>query len=821
MDLAIKIERLKKAIHLEEDSKFINMEGKNEVFSSFMTKSLKAISQELELTIAYELSKQYEFYPRMDLIGRMELIKLSKKAISDLNITPKKNNIKSKSDNESIFFNKHPSEINVKWVPGIGETLSKTLNKLNIKTVQDLLLYWPREHINFKERLLIKDLTLGEDATIVGVVKKVNAFQSPKNPNLSILNAQINDPTGSINLSKFVAGRSNRYLLEQYKKQFPLNSLVMVSGRVQKDKGNRFQLANFSLQTLEEDSKPNSSDNTESLDVGRIVPIYSLTEGITQFKLRKIIYNAIDKYSDLLIESLPLEILQDHELMNLNLAVREMHYPESEDSLEEAKKRIAFEEFWLMQLPLSIKRYQNIQKKITEDKRPIIMKDYGPVNSLLGLLPFNLTNAQQKVFNEIVKDLTMEYPMNRLVQGDVGSGKTIVALLTMLIAVERGEQAIMMAPTEILAEQHFKKFQELLCQIGIKIALLTGSQKAAERREILTGLANGQIKIAVGTHALIQDGVEFHNLGLAVIDEQHRFGVKQRDLLRRKASNDKDQVKFVDCLHMTATPIPRTLALTMHGNLDLSEIDELPPGRKPIKTKIIPGSNRRSAYEFLRGQLKEGRQAYVVYPLIEESESLSAKAVTKETEKLSEVFKEYRVEAIHGKMSAEEKDSIMTQFRKSEVQMLVGTTVIEVGVDVPNSTIMVIENAERFGLAQLHQLRGRVGRGSNQSYCILFGNTKNPTTLERLKVMEETENGFVIAQKDLQLRGPGEFLGTRQSGLSDFGLASLMTHGHLLEQARLAANQYVEKDPSLEELPKQTKLRLDDIKDKAALIEGG
>ncbi len=885
------IQKIHKAISLEEEAQFTDLIGLKEAFSKFMQSSLRILQTDHQLSIAGELRKQYELYHCMNMFDRMNLLKRTKKVFHDLeedleidtqlntkvnlgnalskakhdssqlkdgtngkNNPPPSTSIHTSAEEEKIYIlqnqaNKEKNELSkvqnnslskktvsvkvntiacnaelktnkekfiesletdIKWIPGVGERLAIVLNKLGVFTVADILAHWPRQHLNFKERLPIRDLKVGAEATIVGLISKVNAFQSPRNPNLSILNAKVTDSTGSISLNRFVAGKSNKFLLEQYKKQFPLDSLVMVSGRVQADRSTRYQLSNFSLQVIDEDG----NTAKESLEVGRMVPVYALTEGLHQSRLRKIIFNALEKFEDKIEETLPSELINEFKLISLKEATRQMHFPTDEESLELAKRRIIFEEFFSLQLPLAIKYQQNQQEKIGDTAREIKLSEEGPINSLLKLLPFELTGAQKRVFHEIMRDLGKDSPMNRLIQGDVGSGKTIVALLTMLVAVERGEQAAMMAPTEILAEQHFRKFQEFLSQIGIKVALLVGSQRAAERREILTGLANGQIQIVVGTHALIQERVEFANLGLVVVDEQHRFGVRQRDQLRRKGGE-----KLADCLFMTATPIPRTLALATYGNLDLSEIDELPPGRKPIKTKIVAGANRSKAHEFVKKQLVTGRQAYIVYPLIEESESLSAKAVTVEASKLQKNYAEYKVGVIHGKLAPDEKDQVMSEFRKGEIHVLVGTTVIEVGVDVPNSTIMIIENAERFGLAQLHQLRGRVGRGSEQSYCFLFADSKAENTIERLKIMEETENGFIIAQKDLEIRGPGELMGTRQSGLSDFGLASMATNGELLEQARDAARKLVMEDPELKHLPEPLKRKINSLKQKAQLIE--
>ncbi len=809
MSLPPLINRINKAIQVEEDAQFSDIWGQNESFSGFMRRSFSFIFKEHQITTASELSRKYAIYQTLDLPSRMDLVKNTKRILLDLTNEPKT----VKPTTKEFKAKSKLWETDVKWVPGVGETASKILNRLGIFTVYDLLCYWPREHLDFSKRVYIKDLKVGLETTILGMVTKVTAFQSPRNPNLAILTVRISDPTGTVSINKFIAGRSNKFILEGYKKQFPINSLVLVSGRVQFDKQTRYQLANFSAEVIEERNE-NEEAQTESLEVGRVVPVYRLTEGLNQGRLRKIIFKALDRFSNELEETLPESITQEFNFLSLKKCVAEMHFPESLESLEQAKKRIIFEEFLLLNFPLAIKRYE-LRK--SAKPRSLELKSKGLVEKFLQILPFELTGAQRKVFEEIMLDLQKDRPMSRLVQGDVGSGKTVVALLAMLLAVDNGKQAAMMAPTEILAEQHFRKFQEWMTQIGVKVALLIGSQRAAERREVLTGLANGQVQIVVGTHALIQEGVDFSSLGLVVIDEQHRFGVKQRDLLRKKGENND----IVDCLFMTATPIPRTLALAMHGNLDLSEIDELPPGRKPIRTRIVEPKNRVAAHEFVKKQLAEGRQAYIVYPLIDESESLSAKAVTEEAQKLKKTYKDFEVGIVHGKLSPEEKESVMSAFRKNEIQVLVGTTVIEVGVDVPNSTIMIIENAERFGLSQLHQLRGRVGRGSEQSYCFLFTDSKAETTQERLQILEKTENGFVIAQEDLRLRGPGELIGTRQSGLSDFGLASLASHGELLEQTRNIAIEAIEQDPQLSQFPTVFRERVNQSMERLSSLGGG
>jgi ATP-dependent DNA helicase RecG len=490
---------------------------------------------------------------------------------------------------------------------------------------------------------------------------------------------------------------------------------------------------------------------------------------------------------------LPVEIKERLNLCELRQAYQQIHFPRDMEAFELARRRLVFDELFSIQLQMAQRRHKFDK---TEGALSITCKEGGYVERLLQSLPFSLTGAQKRVFGQITNDLASPKPMHRLVQGDVGSGKTIVALLAIMIAIENRFQGVMMAPTEILAEQHFRQFQKLITPLGLRVCLVVGKQGVKERREVRQQLLAGQINLAVGTHALLEEDVEFQNLGLIIIDEQHRFGVKQRARLKAKSQSP-------ELLTMTATPIPRTLALTMHGDLDVSEIDELPPGRKPVETKLLRPGQKKQLLQFIRQQIDAGRQAYVVFPLIEESESLSAKAATQEFERLKEEkdFAGLSIGLMHGKLKPQEKDEVMDQFRNGEFQILVCTTVIEVGVDVPNATVMVIENADRFGLAQLHQLRGRVGRGAQQSFCFLIADAKSEPTRERLGIMEQTNDGFVIAEKDLELRGPGEFMGYRQSGLPDLILADLVKDARTLEEARNIAIELVKEDPELAQYP--------------------
>lgn len=688
-----------------------------------------------------------------------------------------------------------PNEVSVQYVKGVGPKIAALLKNLGIETAGDLLRHYPRKHLDFQNRLPIRQLQIGMEATVFAQIRQVSAYQS-KRSNISIVNVLLSDGTGSLSITRFIGGKGNKYLLDRYKDQFPKGATVIASGVVERDKySNKLALKNAEVEILGvlDDGGGIEDLQSQSIHLGRLVPVYALTEGLSLRYLRNIIKNALDAFGDHLEDPLPQDLREKYNLMDLRTALIAMHFPEEPESKDEARRRLVFDELFHIQLLLARRRYKFEQ---TEGALSIELVENGLVRRLVDSLPFSLTRAQTRVFGEIAKDLASPKPMHRLVQGDVGSGKTIVALMACLVAVDNAFQAVVMAPTEILAEQHYKQFKERLAPLGLRVGFVVGKQGAKERREVLQDIRSGQVHVAVGTHALLEDAVEFPNLGLIVIDEQHRFGVKQRARLKAKSMTP-------ELLTMTATPIPRTLALTMHGDLDVSEIDELPPGRKPVQTKLLRPSQKKESWALMKEQIDKGRQAYIVFPLIEESESLSAKAATQEYEKLKEgVFKDYKLGLMHGKLKPQEKDEIMERFRKGEFHILVSTTVIEVGVDVPNSTVMMIENADRFGLAQLHQLRGRVGRGADQSYCFLVADMKSEQTRHRLEIMEQTNDGFVVAERDLEIRGPGEFTGYRQSGLPDMILADLVKDTPVLEDARNAAIELVKRDPELTSCPR-------------------
>ena len=670
---------------------------------------------------------------------------------------------------------KDPSKTDVMYVKGVGPKVGNLLNKLGIYTARDLLFYFPKRHIDYSSRTLIRELKEGKDATIIGTIKSISAYNSKNN--LGIISVTIADETGVVKLSFFYA-KANRFLLERYKSQFLKGSNIIVSGKAKIDKFS----GTYTIEKPEFQVLSGEFEGKNNLNLARIVPVYQLSEGLNIKTLRRAIFNAIEQFEPVLKNVIPDYIMARNNLLDRNKAIRQIHFPENEEMLEKARYTLVFEEFLLLQLKLAMLREENSQKI---KALPLKIKKDGLVKKFLESLPFELTNAQDKALKEILRDIASDTPMQRLLQGDVGSGKTVVSCAMLLSAVENGYQGVLMAPTEILAQQHFNNFVRWLTPFGLSIGLFTGTNGVKVRRKLETDLKNGQINIAIGTHALIQNNVEFKNLGAIVIDEQHRFGVKQRSQLMTKGKNPQ-------VLTMTATPIPRTLALTTQGDLDFSVIDEMPKNRKPIKTYVIKPSQRTQAYKILSNEIANGHQCYIVYPLIDESETLSAKAATNEAERLkAEVFPDLNIGLLHGKLSNAEKDAVMEKFKNKEYDILVSTTVVEVGVDVPNSTVMMIENAERFGLSQLHQLRGRVGRSDLQSYCILVPANSSQTTMDRLQIMEQTNNGFIISEKDLELRGPGEFLGTRQSGMVNFLLADIIKDTKILEKAREEAFELV------------------------------
>ena len=773
-------EQLKKAVEIEVKNKYININGKNRNFSSFICSVLRAEIKLFPDNPKWKvLLEHFEHYPMDTVLTRKKSLEMLIKVIKSQYLTPKKENSDTQSATQA---SKNSAEIDVMYIKGVGPKIAYMLNKLGIYTANDLLYYFPRKHIDYSTRVKIRDLKEGESTTIFGNIKSVEAFTTKSN--LGIIKVRIYDGTGYITLN-FFSAKSNKYMLERMKAQFPKGSGIMVSGTVKRNAyDNTLTLDKPTYSIMDDDII--SSNN---LNMARIVPIYSLSENLNIKTLRKAIYNALTTYKSEIKTVLPEYLIQKYHLMQKQDALMQIHFPDDKESLDVARYTLVFEEFFLIQLKLALIREEN-NKHLSSI--PLEIKKDGLVMNFINSLPFKLTSAQQKAVNEILNDLNSTKPMQRLLQGDVGSGKTVVACIMLLAAIENGYQAAIMAPTEILAQQHFNNMSKWLVPFGIRVELFLGSIGKKQRKISETNLRNGQVDIAIGTHALIQDNIEFANLGAIVIDEQHRFGVKQRLTLRKKSQNPQ-------ILTMTATPIPRTLAITMNGDLDLTVIDELPLGRKPIITTLT--NSRKQIADLIRREVEAGRQAYIVYPLIEESETLSAKAATIEKERWqTEVFPEYKIGLLHGKLKNDEKDDVMNKFKNKEYNILVSTTVVEVGVDVPNATVIIIENAERFGLSQLHQLRGRVGRSDLQSYCVLSSSTKSMETKARLNIMTQTNDGFVIAEKDLQLRGPGEFLGTRQSGLPDMIIGDIVNDSKILELARSEAINFV-KNYNLDEYP--------------------
>ncbi len=696
------------------------------------------------------------------------------------------------------------------------------LAKYGVKTLHDLFFYVPRRYIDRTSVVTIAELRrivfgpgpqredsvvdVQKDYTVVGHVRSFSVYGAGRKSRFVLI---LGDDTGTMQLVWFGG-------VNYWKTRFAIGEVLAASGRPTTF-GGTLQLVHPDIDKigqkalLEEKAEP--IDWTKTLNTGGLVPLYPSGKdlervGLDSSGLRRIIGNAIRQYGESTEETLPAFLLAQRKLVPLRMALHHVHFPKTHADLNESLRRLKYEEFFYFQIKLALKRHG-----IKTDTHGISFNVHSKLaRQLVDSLPFKLTKAQVRVIKDITADMESPRPMNRLLQGDVGSGKTVVALLAMLIAVENGYQAVFMAPTEILAEQHYKTLAAFLKGIDVNVRLLVGAQRTKLRQDILEDVRRGTAQIVVGTHALFEKGVEFAHLGFVVIDEQHRFGVLQRQALQKKGRNP-------DVLVMTATPIPRTLSLTIYGDLDVSIIDELPRGRKPIKTVLRYEEERDAVYQFVREEIRKGRQAYFVYPLVEESEKVDLKAATVHYEHLQyDVFPDLRLGLLHGRMSSEEKDAVMMKFKNREIDVLVATTVIEVGIDVPNASIMVIENAERFGLSQLHQLRGRVGRGTEQSYCILLSRkwiaaranrlTADPVKWHealdeqrlaerRLATMVQTNDGFKIAEVDLKLRGPGDFFGTRQSGMPEFKVADIISDSHLLDEARHDAFEIIERDPKL------------------------
>ncbi|MFH0854077.1 MAG: ATP-dependent DNA helicase RecG [bacterium] len=689
------------------------------------------------------------------------------------------------------FYFMHTLSTPIKDVSKIGQAIASRLKRLGIETVEDLIFYFPFRYDDFSEVLKISELKPGIKATIQGKVDLIHNKRSPVKRKI-ITEAMITDETGAIKAVWFNQPFLTKTLL--------IGDKVFFAGKVDYDY--------FGIQ-MTSPSYEKLSYSKDTAHTGRLVPIYSITENLTQKQIRtliKIVIEAVDGIK----EYLPDEILEKYSFLDIKRAIREIHFPSSNKFLDEAKKRLKFDELFLLQFKSQILRYNLRKKKSIR----LEFKEYEVVD-FVKKFPFKLTDAQRKAAWEILKDLQREQPMNRLLEGDVGSGKTAVAAIAMYNAVLNSYQAVMMAPTEILASQHFNSLSKLFGKFGVKVGLLTRTERKLEIRnlkfensslnecgrekitksKIIKIIKDGEVDIIIGTHALLQENVEFKNLALAIVDEQHRFGVQQRKMLREKSGDQNIMPHF---LSMTATPIPRSLALTVYGDLDLSILDQMPIGRKKIITKVVASENRGKAYEFIRKQIEQGRQTFVICPLIDPSDKMGFKSVTEEYKKLNEeIFKDIKMGMLHGKMKSKEKEEIMARFLAQEIKILVSTSVVEVGVDVPNASVIMIEGADHFGLAQLHQFRGRVGRSEHQSYCFLFSNAVGQNSYERLAVLEQNNNGFELAEKDLAFRGPGQVYGIEQSGIPNLKIANFSDYD-IIKKAKDEVEKIMKIDPSLE-----------------------
>ena len=656
----------------------------------------------------------------------------------------------------------------IRYLKGVGPKKSELLKKIGITTVEDLVYYLPRRHEDRGNFALVKNLKIGEYRAVRGRVLKTGGRFTKSGRN--VFRIMFGDDTGIIYLVWF-----NQPFLKKFFKE---GQELVVYGKL--EKYDKLQMNHPEYEA--------PKDSVKSVNIGRIVPVYSLTEDVTQRYLRFLINEAFNNLVSLK-ETLPKGIRARLGLVDISFSIRNIHFPVSFENLSRAYKRIVFEEFFILQLALAIKK-----KGIKVDSSGIShVVDENLIDSFKALFPFELTVSQIKAIDEIQKDMQDTRPMNRLLEGDVGSGKTVVAMYAILLSVQNGYQAAIMAPTEILARQHYVSISEALMPLGLNVRLIVSGLPKDKKAEIQKEISNGTAQVVIGTHALIWEGVSFLKLGFVIIDEQHKFGVNQRQLLRTKG-------RVPDVLVMTATPIPRTLALTVYGDLDISVIKELPKGRGTINTYSVEESSREKIYAFLREEIKKGRQAYIVYPKIWTGANLEVKSAAAMYNKFQqEVFPDLCVGLIHGRMGTKEKDDVMKKFKNKKINILVSTTVIEVGIDIPNASLMIVENAERFGLSQLHQLRGRVGRGEHESYCILLGNPITDEAKRRFFTMSETRDGFKVAEEDLEIRGPGEFFGTKQYGIPELRFGNIIKDFEIMEEARREAFKLVAEDPDLKD----------------------
>jgi len=776
---------LQRSLTLETEFGFTNILGKEKYFNEFLYESfinLNHLELNNEFNLSFKvLSEKYNLYNKLDIKQRKRLVIDTRKLLLKLSKSVELNEVDSFPtynhylQNSNLSLKSDVSEIN-----GIGKVNKEILNKLGIFDIKDLINYFPRTYLDYTNKEKIINLKPDNLYTCTANIKRFYMHKSKKNNNLSIMNLIVYDNTSSIKITKFFVGKRFRSFtfFSSQKEKYKLGIKIAISGKV--------KLTEYGRSFV--DPQIEILNNNENINfTGKILPIYSLTDSLSNMSFIKIIKKVLfctKNFPDFLNS----KQLNSLTLLSLSESLVNIHLPVSQEYLQLSKKRLVFDELLLLQLNFLLKRINRNKKivKSTNSGKKLLL------DSFLEKLPFELTDSQNKVLEEIKLDLNGNNPMSRLLQGDVGSGKTIIAISSLLMMIEKGYQCAFMVPTEVLADQHYKSLIKLTNSLFISVELLTGNTKEKKRKQIRRDLENGQINVLVGTHALFEEKVIFNSLGLVIIDEQHRFGVSQRNRLLKKGEN-------AHLLSMTATPIPRTLALSIYGDLDVSQITELPPGRIPVITKIVSEDDLSKLFKIVEKEIERGKQAYVILPLIEESEKLNLNSAINIYKQLSdEVFRQFNVGLLHGKLNPNDKKKILSLFSENKINILVSTTVIEVGIDVPNASIMVIYNSERFGLSQLHQLRGRVGRDSYQSFCYLITSDNNVLTNRRLNVLQNSNDGFYVAEKDLELRGPGQILGYKQSGLPDFVLENLPQNKVLIDKARNEAINILKVDPTLE-----------------------